>query len=292
MSFVFPEIVMDDDEFRQLSDLVYRNSGLYFGPEMKYLLERRLGKRLRILELKSFRDYYYYLRYHQNKAAEFVAAIDCLTTNETYFFREEAQLKTFTGEILPEIRKKKENTGDKELRIWSAGCSSGEEPYTIAMLMIDMPSFDDWRINIIGTDINQRVLQSARKGVYGPASFRSTDAYYRKRFFTEVDGQYRISDQVRTLVSISHLNLFDVPRVALLGKVDLIFCRNVIIYFDPPAKKKIVESFYHRLRPEGFLLLGHSESLLNISNDFAPRHFRRDLVYQRPATRFDVESRS
>jgi chemotaxis protein methyltransferase CheR len=292
MLFLSPDIEMSEEAFRQLRDLVYQFSGLHFNQDSKYLLERRLGKRLQALQLKSYKDYYYYLRYNKNKDQELSEVINALTTNETYFFREDFQLKTFTHEVLPEIRERKEKAGDKKIRIWSAGCSSGEEPYTLAMLMLDMPSFSDWQIEIVGTDISQRVLQIARKGIYGQSSFRSTDPMYRRRYFTEVDdGKHRISDQVRDLVSISYLNLFDFPRVALLGKMDVIFCRNVIIYFDTPAKKKVVDSFYNRLRPEGFLLLGHSESLMNLSTAFELRHFKHDMVYLRPSLNFGLEAK-
>lgn len=281
MFFAAPDIPMTDEEFRLLRDFVYQHCGLHFTEDTKYLLEKRLGKRVQHHRLKNYRDYYYLLRYGRQKDQELTEVVDTLTTNETYFFREDFQLRTFTQEILPEIRTRQ---GDKKrLRIWSAGCSTGEEPYTIAMLILDMPGFHDWQIEIIGTDISQRVLQIARKGVYGENSFRSTDPDYRRRYFTEVDGKYRIADRVRNLVTISHLNLFDTSRVLLLGKMDIIFCRNVIIYFDLSAKKKVVDTFYQRLNPEGFLLLGHSESLMNISNAFVLRHFTHDMVYQKPA---------
>jgi len=280
---------MSGEEFRLLRDFVYQHCGLNFTEDSKYLLEKRLGKRLQHHRLKNFKDYYYLLRYGQQKEQELSEVVDALTTNETYFFREEFQLKTFTQEILPEIRARKSKDGDKRLRIWSAGCSTGEEPYTIAMLLLDMPDFRDWQIDIIGTDISQKVLQAARKGVYGSASFRATDPTYQRRYFVEAEGKQRIADQVKRLVTISHLNLFDTPRVALLGKMDVIFCRNVIIYFDLVAKKKVVESFHQRLRPEGFLLLGHSESLMNISNSFVLRHYAHDMVYQRPAATSALE---
>ncbi len=284
MIFSSPEITMNDEEFRSLRDFIYQHCGIFFSEDSKFLLERRLGKRLQYHRLKNFKDYYYLLRYNKVKDQELNEVINIVTTNETYFFREDFQLKTFTEEILPEVKVRKEASGEeKKLRIWSAGCSSGEEPYTIAMLMLDKPEFRNWQIDIIGTDISHRVLQIARKGVYGDVSFRSTDELTKKRFFTEVEGKYRINDEVRNLVSISHLNLFDAPRVSLLGKMDIIFCRNVIIYFDVAAKKKVIESFYQRLKPEGFLLLGHSESLMNITSAFALRHFTNDMVYQRPA---------
>lgn len=277
-----PDIPMSDDEFRLLRDLVYQHCGLNFTEDSKYLLEKRLGKRLQALQIKSFKDYYYYLRYNQLKDQELTEVIDSLTTNETYFFREEFQLKTFAQEIVPEVCDRKARAGDKRLRIWSAGCSSGEEPYTIAMLLLDMPFLKDWQVEIIGTDISQKVLHTARKGVYGSSSFRNTDASYQNRFFSQIDRKWKVADQVKGLVTISLLNLFDVSKVALLGKMDIIFCRNVIIYFDLIAKKKVIETFYNRLRPEGFLLLGHSESLINITNAFTLRHFTHDMVYQRP----------
>jgi chemotaxis protein methyltransferase CheR len=208
--------------------------------------------------------------------------VNTLTTNETYFFREDFQLKTFVREILPEIRAQKEQEGERRLRIWSAGCSSGEEPYTLAMLLLDMPAFQGWQIEIIGTDISQRVLNLARKGVYGTSSFRTTDDDYLRRFFVEYEGKYKIVDRVKNLVTISHLNLFDTTKVSLLGKMDVVFCRNVIIYFDATGKKRVIDTFYQRLRPDGFLLLGHSESLMNITNQFSLRHFTHDMVYQRP----------
>ena len=137
------------------------------------------------------------------------------------------------------------------------------------------------------SDISQRVVQHARKGVYTKSSFRCTDERYLKRFFTPVEeGGYRICDQVRELVTISHMNLFDVNRLALLGKMDLIFCRNVIIYFDQDSKKRVIDSFYNTLRGSGYLLLGHSESLMNLTTAFSLRHLKNDMVYQKPAVSF------
>jgi chemotaxis protein methyltransferase CheR len=282
MLFITPEIKMSADEFRLLRDFVYQHCGLNFTDDSRYLLEKRLGKRLQQHNLKTFKDYYYFLRYNPNKDQELSEVIDQLTTNETYFYREDFQLKTFVEEILPEIRKRKEKEGQKTLRIWSAGCSSGEEPYTIAMLLLDQPWLNSWRVEVIGTDISQRVLHMAREGVYGEASFRSTEPSQKKRFFTEHEGKARVKDEVRNLVSISHLNLFDTARIALLGKMDAIFCRNVIIYFDQPGKKNVIENFFQRLVPDGFLLLGHSESLINLSTSFHLRHFKHDMVYQKP----------
>jgi chemotaxis protein methyltransferase CheR len=283
MIFIGSEIQMNLEEFRLFRDFVYQHCGLHFTEDSKYLLEKRLGKRLQLHNLKSFKDYYYLLRYSPAKDQELTEVVDLLTTNETYFFREDFQLRTFREEILPELRDRKEKSGNRQLRIWSAGCSSGEEPYTIAMILLDQPWLRSWRVEIIGTDISQRVLHMARQGIYGESAFRSTDAACRQRFFTtEPDGRAKVRDEVRGLVTVSHLNLFDTARVALLGRMDVIFCRNVIIYFDVNGKKKVVDTFYQRLQPDGFLLLGHSESLMNLTTAFRLRHFKHDMVYQKP----------
>jgi len=278
-----PEIPMGPEEFRLLRDFIYQYCGLHFSEDSKYILEKRLGRRLQELKLNSYKDYYYYLRYNNARDQELTELINLLTTNETYFFREEFQLRSFNEEIIPELCERKLAAGqDKRLRIWSAGCSTGEEPYTIAMLLLENPAVRDWQIDIVGTDISQRVLQLARKGLYPESSFRSTDERYRRTYFRPQDGKWLIDDGVRRLVTISHLNLFDTPRVALLGRMDVIFCRNVIIYFDQPAKKRVIETFFQRLAPGGYLLLGHSESLMNITTLFDLKHLQHDMVYQKP----------
>jgi chemotaxis protein methyltransferase CheR len=279
-----PEVQMSDEEYRLIRDLIYNHCGLFFDQDSKYLLEKRLSRRLTHHRLAAFKDYYYFLKYNRSKEQELSDIMDVLTTNETYFFREAFQLKAFTDEIIPELLAAKEKKGERSLRIWSAGCSTGEEPYTIAMLLLEMGHLHGWRVEIIGTDISHRVLQLARKASYGKASFRTTDEAYLKRYFVEQDGGYRVIDTVKELVTISHLNLFDLNRLALLGRMDVIFCRNVIIYFDQIAKKRVVEAFYKSLSQGGYLLLGHSESLMNITTLFALKHLRNDMVYQKPST--------
>jgi chemotaxis protein methyltransferase CheR len=276
------EQVMSDEEFHLLRDCVYSHCGIHFDHDSKYLLEKRLARRLIALNLPSFRDYYQYLKYNRNKDQELMDIMDILTTNETYFFREAFQLKAFTDEIIPELLHEKSAGGRRSLRIWSAGCSTGEEPYTIAMLLHDMTELRGWKIEIVGTDISQRVLQHARRAVYGKSAFRATDEKYLKRFFVEQDDGLKVCDNIRNLVTISHLNLFDSNRMVMLGKMDLIFCRNVIIYFDLAAKKRVVESFFNTLDDGGYLLLGHSESLMNVTTRFTLRHFKNDMIYQKP----------
>jgi len=278
------DVMMSEEEFRLIRDMIYSHCGLFFDSDTKYLLEKRLSRRLQLYQLQSFKDYHYFLKYDRKKDQELSDLMDVLTTNETYFFREAFQLKALTDEILPELKAAKEQKGEKTLRIWSAGCSTGEEPYTIAMLIMEMGGFHGWRVEIVGTDISNRVLQHSRKAVYGKSSFRTTEERYVRRFFQEQEDGFRVNDEVRELVTISHLNLFDQNRLALLGKMDVIFCRNVIIYFDQTAKKKVVDIFYRMLHEGGHLLLGHSESLMNISTAFTLRHLKNDMVYQKPCS--------
>lgn len=275
--------IMSDEEFHLLRDCVYSHCGIFFDNDSKYLLEKRLARRLIALNLTSFRDYYHYLKYNRKKDQELMDIMDILTTNETYFFREAFQLKAFTDEVIPELLQRKSSSSNRSLRIWSAGCSTGEEAYTIAMLLHGNVELRDWKIEIVGTDISQRVLQHARRAVYGKSAFRATDEKYVKRFFVEQDDGLKVCDEIRDLVTISHLNLFDSNRMVMLGKMDLIFCRNVIIYFDLAAKKQVIGSFFNRLYEGGYLLLGHSESLMNVTTQFTLRHFKNDMIYQKPA---------
>jgi chemotaxis protein methyltransferase CheR len=283
MTFSFTQVHnMSDDDFLLLRDCIYAHCGIYFDLDSKYILEKRLSSRLIDLSLPSFYDYYHYLKFNRQKEQELMDIMDVLTTNETYFFRESFQLKAFSEEIIPELIKTKAARGSNSLRIWSAGCSTGEEPYTIAMLLSTIPELKGWKIEIIGTDISQKVLQQARRAIYGKSSFRATEEDDLKRFFLQQEDGYKVNDSIRELVTISHLNLFDNHRLAMLGKVDLIFCRNVIIYFDQVAKKKVIQSFHSALYDGGFLLLGHSESLMNITTSFTLRHFKNDMIYQKP----------
>lgn len=276
--------VMTEEEFRLMRDLIYSHCGIWFDDQSAYLLEKRLGKRLKEHQMHSFHEYYQFLRFNRKREQELEELMNLLTTNETYFFREEYQLKAFTDEIIPELCAKRSSKGGQRLRIWSAGCSTGEEPYTIAMLLLEAGLLPDWEVEIVGTDISQRVLQHARRAVYGSSAFRTTDNYFREKYFEPFEGGYRINDQVRNLVTISQLNLLDSARMRMLGSFDIVFCRNVIIYFDQVAKKRVIESFYQVLRDAGYLLLGHSESLMNITTLFKLRHFRNDMVYQKPTS--------
>ncbi len=274
---------MSEEEFRLIRDFLVAKVGLFFDEQMKFLLERRLYRRLELRQLKTYRAYEQFLRYDPMGPKELEDMVELLTTNETYFFRESYQLEALTEQILPEVIKQKRLRGDLRIKFWSAGCSSGEEPYTLAMMMLEYPGLAGWEIEIVGTDINQKVLAKARAGIYTEHSLRGVppgrmDGYLERY----ADGRFRISDKVRKNVTFGAVNLLDRAKLSFLRDVDIILCRNVLIYFDPASKRNVVDLFHDKLNPGGFLLLGHSESLLNLSTRFMLRHFDKDMVYQKP----------
>lgn len=270
---------LPDDVFRLLRDQIYKRSGMWFADSSKYLLQKRLSPRAKELNFDSFQKYFYFLQYDPRAEAEFDTIYDLVTTNETYFFREPQQLAAFIEEIVPDILARK---NIKKIRIWSAGCSSGEEPYSIAILLSEGGFYDRGTFEIFASDINQQVLAKARKGIYRENAFRSTEGAVREKYFTrEPDGSWRLKDEIRNRVQFGRLNLYDEARVSLLGHLDIVFCRNVIIYFDDASKKVVVTNFYNRLIDGGYLLLGHSESLISLSTQFKLRHLKNDMVYQK-----------
>jgi chemotaxis protein methyltransferase CheR len=272
---------MRDEEFRLLRDLINGFCGILFADDARFIVERRLRDRLRALSLSDFEQYYHYLRYHPEAQTELEHAVDLLTTNETYFFREEYQLLAFSREVLPELKQRAEARGTRRLAIWSAGCSTGEEVYTLGILVTHSGLFDGWDVRIFGNDISRRVLQRARTATYTESSFRAMPPQY-DRYFVETPEGRQVHPKVRAMCHFGHLNLLSHGRTAIVGKVDAVFCRNVLIYFDPQSRRRVIDTFYQRLVPGGYLFLGHSESLLNASTAFELVHLSSDLVYRRP----------
>jgi len=273
---------MTEEEFRLLRDLIAEHCGLSFGDDMLHLLQRRLAPRLEFHGLSDFGRYYRLLRYDPRQRGELETAAEALTTNETYFYREPNQLRAFAHEILPALAQ--ENAPERRLRVWCAGCSTGEEVYTVAVLLLQSGLFEGWRVEVLGSDIARRVLAVARAGAYGPHAFRTAEAELVRPFFRLEEGKWHAREPVRRLVSFTHLNLLDERAVRQVGAVDVIFCRNVMIYFGLEARRRVVRSFQQRLRAGGYLLLGHSESLLHVTTDFEIAQLRHDLVYRKPFT--------
>jgi len=269
---------MTDSEFRMFCELIRNHCGLHFGPESRFLLEKRIARRMVELEIGSYAAYHYLLRSERDGGEEMANAVDELTTNETYFFRELSPLRALVNEIIPEFQQ----SASRPVSIWSAGCSSGEEPYSVLMLAREAGLEPGKDIHLYASDISRRVLHKARRGVYREASFRDTESYYREKYFVEKDGSHCIRDELKRHVDFIHLNLVDRGKIAILGTMDVILCRNVIIYFDAETKRNVVHTFHDKLHPGGYLLMGHSESLLNLSTDFELRHLSNDMVYRRP----------
>ena len=272
--------LLKPEEFRLLRDLFAQRTGLSFSPDSRPSIERRLRERLAVVGVPTFSDYYQYLRFNPRAASEWEEAVELLTTNETYFFREDYQLRSFANEVLPMLHDQAQHRG--RLALWSAGCSTGEEAYTLAMLVIQSGLFDGWDVRIFGSDISKRCIGVARRAVYGPSSFRSTPAEMKRAFFVERPDGFHVIDRVRALCHFGSMNLLDQERARLLGRIDAIFCRNVLIYFDAHARKRTIDMFHERLYQGGVLLLGHSESLLNVTTAFELLHLREDLVYRKP----------
>ncbi len=253
-------------------------------------MERRLRERLRDLGIDGFDEYYRYLQYHPKAPAELEAAAEVLTTNETYFFREAYQLRAFTDEILPVVRGRALARGAKRLDVWSAGCSSGEEVYTIAMLIDATGLFEGWDVRVFGNDISRRVLRKARGATYGTASFRAMIPDYQ-RYFIDTDEGRQVHPRIRSMCHFGHLNLMNQRRSAIVGRVDVAFCRNVLIYFDDASRRNVLDTIYQRLHRGGYLLLGHSESLLRSSTAFEIAQLSTDIVYRRPVPYTDLPPR-
>jgi len=271
---------MSNEEFRLLRDIIGARTGLTFAPEMRAGFERRLRERLAARNLRTFTEYYQHLRFHPLAAQEWDEVYDLLTTNETYFYREDYQLIAFRDEVLPALAQ--QVRGRKRLAVWSAGCSTGEEAYTIALLIKETNLFAGWEVAVYGSDISRRCIAVARKGCYGPSSFRvMPDAMRRAHFIERSDGAH-VSESIRSMCHFNQMNLLDANRARLFGRVDAIFCRNMLIYFDAHSRRKVIDLFHERLFPGGVLLLGHSESLLNVTTAFELLHLKGDLVYRKP----------
>ncbi len=282
-------IEMTDAEYRMYCEMLRSRCGLHFGDDMRFLVEKRVGRRVEKLELGTFAAYHYHLRSGQEGEEEFGALIDELTTNETYFFRERRQLDALVGEIIPELLLRKRHAGSRSpVSIWSAGCSSGEEPLSIVMLGLENNLRPGVDFRVYASDISRNMLSRCRKGVYREASFREAEPRLRERYFNAKDGQHEVAPDVRKAIDFIQINLLDPAKVGLLGTMDTIVCRNVIIYFDLETKKQVISMFHDKLVPGGYLLLGHSESLINVTNAFELSQLRDDLVYRRPGIGSEV----
>ena len=278
------DVVLTEEEFRLLRDFIHEKFGIYFDEGDRPLLRSRLLGRLTSLDLVSFEDYYHYLRFGPDRNEELTRMITHLTNNETYFFRESGQLHAFSDNVLRLIKDRKTRRGDRRLRVLSAGCSTGEEAHTLAMILHDTGQFFwNWDVQIIGLDVDQVALEKARRAVYQHNSFRSTSPEIVERHFVKQgNGAMQVKDSLRKYVRFAHGNILDHVSYEAFRPVDVIVCRNVLIYFSDAATLRAVRMFHDALTPGGYLLLGHAESLSRISDMFMPIRFKGAMIYQKP----------
>jgi chemotaxis protein methyltransferase CheR len=290
------QVQLTDAELRLLQTLVYQECGMFFDERRVHFLQDRLQRRLKACGVDTFYSYYRLLTSSDGKR-ELNALLENLTVNETSFFRNKPQLDLFHKTILEEILQRKQQRRDFTLRVWSAGCSTGQEPYTVAMLICDalayyylrnplpfaMPSPKPlipppWRVEILASDISYSVLRAGQEGMYLESQMEAVDYSYRLRYFDKTNDRYVVKKAVKDLVQFDFHNL---KTEFLPQHNDVIFCRNVMIYFDEAEQKRLIEKFYRCLNPQGFLLVGHAESLFGLTDKFRMIHHNNGTVYQR-----------
>ena len=275
-----------DPVFRQIRDLVYKVSGIYKAEEKLYLLSAGCERRMKQLGTKNPREYWGHLTAHLSRNGEMRQLLNEITIGETCLFRSQPQLDALRKVILPQIVGEKTKRLTKRLRIWSAGCSTGEESYTLAMNMLEERTLllKGWTVEIVATDLNDRSLETAKAGIYGEYALRSTTDYFKRKYFSVVnEKKLQVQPEVKKLVTFSRLNLQDDSRMLFMKGMDLIFCCNVLIYFDGPSKAKVINHFFANLNFGGYLFLGISESLLNLSDKFHIVHFPGAIAYRKPS---------
>ncbi len=269
------------EEFQQLCDYLYRRTGMVFTETKRYYVERRVHERMAATASPTFPSYFSRLR--GNTPTELEQFINAFTVNETYFYREDHQLACLTSDLLAERIRPKKPGGS--LRIWSVPCSTGEEPYSIAMWLLEnWRLVDDYDIEILGSDIDTQVLAHAQAGIFGKRALMRLSAYLVAKYFSPLpQDHWRILDELRDSVRFSSVNLVEPNDTRRNGRFDVIFCRNVLIYFDDTSRRIAAENLYENLLPGGFICLGHTESMSRISPLFEVRRFSDAIVYQRPA---------
>jgi chemotaxis protein methyltransferase CheR len=271
---------LSSEQFEKLAGKIYSQLGLQFDEKKNYFLQKRVEKRMQTLGLDDPQKYLFMLCYADADGVEMQALANLITTNETYMFREYEQLEAFADHCLPELLSAKESRGDHTLRIWSAGCASGEEAYTLAIILREVfPQSQFWNCEIVATDIDQNVLNQAARARYGSRSVHEVPAEYLTRHFIASGDSYVVRPGTASLVKLAHLNLHDRAAMRTMKNFDFIFCRNVLIYFDDRSRKMVVDHFYNALNRGGFIFLGHSESVGRISTAFKLKRLGSHLVY-------------
>lgn len=276
-----PEIKITDDDFEKFREYFYRKTGIMFDQSKRYFVDRRLIERIKATGHNSFKNYFIFLRF-ESSGKELQNLINALTINETYFFREEYQFQCMVNSMLPEILPRKRR-GDI-IKIWSIPCSTGEEPYSIAIYLLEYwKEIDKWDVEIISSDIDTNALENAKKGIYSERSVQNLPRSIIQKYFKYLgNGYYQICEELRNSVEFTRVNITDTKETKRHRGLDIVFCRNLLIYFDDLSRKIAVENLFDSMLPGGFICLGHSESMSRISPIFKIRKFPETIVYQKP----------
>ncbi len=279
----FNTLKMSDETFKNLRDIIYELSGIYFTESKRYLLEGRIAKRVTARNLKTFEEYIRFIKSPFAKQ-ELNYLFEAITINETYFFRAEQQFEALEKVLIPEILKERTAiTPTTTFRIWSAASSSGEEAYTIAMIIKEkiQPQFPRVQFQIVGSDINTKVIEDAKKGIYKEYAVRNIPPNYLNQYFKKEGNLFILDDSIKRMARFVQINLFDPMQVKTMSNCDIIFCANVLIYFDLPSKQKVVQNLYNALNKGGYLFIGYSESLHGISQAFKLVHLSKAMAYKK-----------
>jgi chemotaxis protein methyltransferase CheR len=291
-----PAPILTDAELRLLQALVYQECGMHFDERRTHFLQDRLLRRLKECRVDSFYGYYRLLISQEGKG-ELAKLLENLTVNETSFFRHKVQLDLFQKFVLEELLKQKQAKREYSVRVWSAGCSTGQEAYTLAMLIADGLAYyylrtslpvelplpkplvaPPWRVEVLASDISYSVLRAGQEGSYSESQMASVDYTFRLRYFDKMGERYAVK---KTLKDLVHFDFHNLKTEYLPQRNDVIFCRNVMMYFDEAEQKRLVEKFYRCLNPGGYLFVGHAESLLGLTDKFQMIHRNSGTAYQR-----------
>jgi chemotaxis protein methyltransferase CheR len=275
-----------DPVYRQIRDLVYKISGIYKAEEKLYLLADGCARRMKQVNARTSRDYWDHLTADSSRDGELRQLLNEITIGETYLFRSPPQLDALRKVILPEIVAEKAKQITKRLRIWSAGCSTGEESYTLAMNTLEESErlLKGWTVEILATDLNDNSVETAKAGIYGDYALRSTTDYFKRKYLLPTDGKnLQVRPEVKKLITFKRLNLQDDSKMLFMKGMDIIFCCNVLIYFDGPSKSKVINHFFSNLNFGGYFFLGTSESLVKLNEQFHLVHFPGTIAYWKPS---------
>jgi chemotaxis protein methyltransferase CheR len=274
---------MSDKTFEEFREWIYQKSGIYYTDSKKYLLEGRVARRLSANRINSYEEYLNKLKLNRGDKEELDRLYEAITINETYFYRAPNQFDAFQNILIPEIIENKKNEVAPTIRIWSAASSTGEEAYTLAIIINEnlKRKYPGVKFQIIGTDINMEVLETARKGIFKQYAIRNIPEPLLRRYFTQQQNSYILNDEIKRMVKFAQVNLYDSSAVRQISGCDIIFCANVLIYFDNTSKQKVVSNLYNSLNRGGYLFIGYSESLHGVSRAFKLIHLPKSMAYKK-----------